>query len=234
MNERNTFVGRRGHNDPSTKRFTFKYNEFDKIIEMVPGLDREEITDYPYVDSMLVDYDYSKYHRKVRMSADAVNETLIQTGISDPAAIIALTTKEEVYFGTTYMLPLEMVLRTPLEYYNPYDVPMLNRSQITGDGTEDNPFNGGSIIGFNYFMPEEMFDLNNWQPPRSNADTNYYMWVTDSNGNKRHNFASGIWIFLPKFKWANDDDWIRLRYPVYLDALENGPIGHLIWREHNH
>jgi hypothetical protein len=112
-------------------------------------------------------------------------------------------------------MPLEIVLRTLLEAWNPYGfVEVSDTTPVTGTGTLLDPYSAVRQKAFWYRTPELMFSDGTLDPADTGAETVY---VLDSNGVAQAVRASGIRIHLPEVVSGLGD--LRLRYPVY--ALYN-------------
>jgi len=158
----------------------------------------------------------ARYHRKYSISRDAMGLNNYANGWNDPTLITAFTKNEQIVHGTSYMIPLEMVLRTPLETWNPNDLEVKN---VTGTGTLTNPLNGINPNNYFYHTPAEFYDgFDNADP----ADTGVSVKaVTNIRGQVTKNVASGIYIILPKIKEIKDR--VRIRFPIHWTSNEFSP-----------
>lgn len=193
--------------------------DFDSLIETIPslgGLDEEIIT-HRTVDgyNMFTANKLSNYHRRYSLQDDdAVGRRDYVNGWNDPTLVTGLTNNEQVINGVSYLLPLEMILRTPLETWNPNDLEL--KTSITGSGTLDNPFNGFIENNYNYHTPAEFFDGFTSVDP---ADTGVGVKaIKNIREEVSKNVASGIYIVLPKI--ATIEESVRIRFPINWKANE--------------
>ena len=212
-------------------RKRFRLKNIDEVIQVIPGLDGEgaSITKLTTIDGKTTiagGRNYAYYGRLFTYTGnDAVGITTYQYGWNDRTLFVAHTKHPNVYAGVSYLIPLEMILRTPLENWNPLNIPYVKDiQQITGDGTSGNPYNGWNERGYYYLTPSSFYE--NIQQSETPADTRNQAYIKDSQGNTQLCVASGIWINLPKI--ANVDQVIRIRFPVYYNAVEEGLIGYFI------
>lgn len=137
-------------------------------------------------------------HEYSFLQRDASNRSNAHRGFNDPNLFVAKTNNEEVMDGVSYMIPLELVLRTPRESWNPYNVPLKSHAEITANGrdgtTQSKALNGYHYDEYNFTLPNDLFS---GQPDIGTdvADTISSAWVLDGNGISRLMRASGINIF---------------------------------------
>ena len=130
---------------------------------------------------------------------DASGRSNAQRSFNDPNLFVAKTENDLVIDGISYMIPFELILRTPRESWNPDALPVIPTSDITGTGTKDDPYNGVNPQIYNFTIPFSLFNI---EPPESDpASTENLAWV-----NNKLYYASGINII--------GYDGIRIRYPV--------------------
>lgn len=137
-------------------------------------------------------------HEYSFMHPDASNRDNAHRGFNDPNLFVAKTTHYQVVDGVSYMIPLELVLRTPRESWNPYNVPLKSHAEITAGGkdgsTQSKALNGYHYDRYNFTLPNDLFS---GQPDSGSdaADTYTKAWVIDGNGTPRLMRGSGINIF---------------------------------------
>lgn len=108
------------------------------------------------------------------------------------------TAPEPTEYRYTWAIPLELVVRTPLESWNPYNLPLRggnaqdaadkHTTVITGDGTEANPFDGYTTInqfsvriGYYRVAAEFYRDIAEWQSGADYAKDLLVLDPTDEN-----------------------------------------------------
>jgi hypothetical protein len=209
------------------KRFRFRSDVVDinKIVEGIPGLDGvgAQILNWENVDGEeITGVNFAYYHRRYNLRPDAVNLSSWTTGINDPNLFVAHTSSPNVFRKTSYLIPLELVLRTPLETWNPYGIPTV--STVSGDGlSSGTPYSGRNEAGFWFFTPAELFA--GGLEAATVADTNTSpRWVKDSSGVPRLCYPSGIWIVTPGIDGVGH---LRTRFPIAPDACESGIWGYI-------
>jgi len=71
----------------------------------------------------IVNRNYAYYNRAYSLADDdAVNLRNYTNGWTDPTLVTAHTNNPLIYGGISYLLPLEIILRTPLEEWNPLNI----------------------------------------------------------------------------------------------------------------
>ncbi|WP_372053246.1 phage tail protein (plasmid) [Tistrella mobilis] len=169
------------------------------------------------------------YSRRASLSVpDASGRTGFHRGFNDPTLWAALTTQERVSgferdgrtYRASWAIPLELILRTPLESWNPYGIP--EQTTITGAGTEASPYNGYRTASVNWFTPDSLFQ---GDAAGDDADTSAgARFALDAGGTARAVRASGVRIFLPPVpKDGGGTTVIRTRYPVHPVYHEGSP-----------
>jgi hypothetical protein len=208
--------------DSYKARFKFKEND-NSLWELIPGLGgtSEEIVDYKTIDGWDVvnPENKARYHRVYSVARDAVGRGSYANGWNDPTLITAFTKDKQVVHGTSYLIPLELILRTPLETWNPNDLEIKNRSKITGSGTTANPLNGFAENYYNYHTPSEFYNGFDGVDPADTGST--IKAIRNTHGDVGNYMASGIWINLPKIK--NIEERVRIRYPLFWQSDEFSP-----------
>jgi len=167
----------------------------------------------------------ARYNRRYSAPADASNRTSAMRGFNDPSLFVARTTRPQVAqvdaggqaYRFTYAIPLELVLRTPLESWDPYALPVVGA--ITGNGiTPETAFNGQNPSLYHYRCPAEFFAGDT--PAPDPADTGHgSKYVKDAGGTPRLVRASGIRALLPAIDGVGS---LRIRHPVYPLFWEGG------------
>jgi hypothetical protein len=161
------------------------------------------------------------YNRKFSYAIGASGRLLARRGWNDPTLFTALTTRPEVApvtsgphsYRASYAIPLELILRTPLETWNPHVLPLLaDNVTPTGAGTQANPYNGYRRDNFYYLTPASFFSGAAGNPDPADTDPGD-VWIRDGGAVARAVRAAGIYVHLPAISGITPD--IRLRYPVY-------------------
>lgn len=212
-----------------------KIDLLDELMSKVPGLNGagsnlvEEYKDSGVVTQLtkwgseeLLNSAY--YNRRYGHSLNASGRTKGLRSYNDPSLFVAANTRPEVasfaadgqVYRRSYAIPLELILRTPLEAWNPYNVATFPVS--TGDGlTAGTAWQGRSDSSRHYITPAEMFGAVADPDP---ADTGASpRWVKGSDGTPRLVRASGLYAVLPSIAGAGAT---RLRFPVYPMYHEGG------------
>lgn len=209
-------------------RFEFSNkDDFDEAIKNIPSIGglSEEITNYKTIDGHTVTapQNVARFHRKYQIAfLDAVGRGSYRNGFNDPTLIVAHTEHPKVVNGISYMIPLEMILRTPLETWNPNDLEV--KENISGNGTLANPFNGIKSNNYFYHTPSDFFESYGTSDP---ADTGTGVKaITNINGEVTKNVGSGIYIVLPKIKEVADR--VRIRFPINWTSKEFSPANILL------
>jgi len=135
----------------------------------------------------------------------------------------------------SYALPLEVVYLTPLQTWNPYDLPSRNsQAEVTNGGKRngavgiDTAFNGTMAKKFHFITPAEFYEVGGVKTgPRDPADTaKNGAGVIDKNGDMKIMTSSGIRIVTPEIPGVGQ---VRLRYPIMPIHGE----GSGVWKELN-
>ena len=217
-------LARFGNTDFYSSRAKFRwkdYSIFDSFIETIPGIGglNENIEKYKTIDSwdLPTPLNKARYHRKYSVARDAVGRGNYMNGFNDPTLITSFTNTPNVAHGVSYMIPLEMVLRTPLETWNPNDLEL--KSSVSGNGTLDNPYSGIKENAVFYHTPAEFYNGFDTQDP---ADTGTGVKaIKNKDGEISKNVGSGIYITLPPIKTIRER--VRIRYPIHYTASEFSP-----------
>lgn len=207
----------------SSQRFRVRENTnapgaLDQMMGLLPGLDgaganlTETHTRYGQTESVRTWMDSSSpinaayYNRFAQaLGDDAANRHHFVRGDYDPYLFVASNTRTEVLpmtlNGHTYRwswaIPMEIVIRTPLESWNPYSIPTVADSgNDTNAGTQSNPIRGLNPAAGAYFMtPAELFAGASNAEAADTATGEY--WVMCGDGTARKMRASGIWMKTP-------------------------------------
>lgn len=210
----------------------------DDLMAMVPGLDGDgAILHEGYIEggvsktirsagssALLNAANYSR--RAALATSDASGRTDFLRGFNDPTLWAALTTQERVagferdgrIYRASWAIPFELILRTPLEAWNPYGIPART---VTGTGSSSAPYNGhsGSV---HWMMPAGLAAA---PEVHDGADSGRgSVWALDAGGTPREVRASGVRVFLPPIDdGAGGTVSLRTRYPVYPVHHEASP-----------
>jgi len=210
------------------KRFEWREEiDLHSIWQLIPGLDGEgaEILSLTSEDGHTIagGINYAYYHQKFSFTnPDAVNLFTFNEGWNDVTLVVAHTQNPKIYGGVSYLIPLELILRTPLESWNPYRLPY--RENVFGNGTPDAPYDGINPRARWFLTPAEFFKSK--PEGLTVADTaTSPRWVKDSSGTPRLVYPSGVWTVLPEIEGVGR---IRTRFPIYWDAHEKGILGHFL------
>ena len=203
------------------------------VFDPTPGqLSTEEIkldTDsYLNPDQLeAVGHDYAMYRRSFNYrDDDATNVVMSNIGWNDPSHISALVLDPKYPEQATQMIPLELVLRTPIESWNPENITKQTRATVTGKGTQADPYSGYADEFYFYHTPSSVYQ--GVKAPGLKADTGKTKWVNVPGKSASEYESSGIHIFLSGFKTG--EEYMRTRFPIAMDAMETGLVGHFIDR----
>ncbi len=224
----------------------------DEFMSQVPGLDGygAELTEthkYPgEVEDLLYHYDkpevlesayYSRFYSM--KNRGAANRSKARRGYNDPMLWVARTSRKEVLartnegesFAYSYAIPLELVVDTFLDKWDPYEVQRLEDIHPDAEGQkqrlatllqgvrsgslgkeEIQPVEAQHDDGLYYHTPVELFTSSD--TTSDPADTGAFaLWMMCKDGKARKHYASGIPFFLPKVDGTGEP--VRLRYPIY-------------------
>ena len=206
-----------------SRQARFECPDLERLCEMCPGLDGEgaflheevelnngEIDIFEDRDGGVLNAAY--YNHTYRFTrADAAGRQTADRGFNDPNLFVAKTTDPDVINGYSYMFPLEILLKTSLENWNPHNIPEIHRSILqaendAGHGSDQStPYSGQNYNEFFLLTPYALYGDSSTPDP---ADTRRQGWTTDGDGNAVRVWAAGQRIFTP-------DNSQRLRFPVY-------------------
>jgi len=146
-------------------------------------------------------------HRYSMVKGDASGRNNAHRGFNDPNLIVAKTDDPKVVDKVSYMVPLELVLRTPRENWNPYDA--FGSGYPTGTGKDsDHPLTHAYYNRYNFSIPADLFGTVS-DDGTDVADTRNKAWVSTPNNGNQLLMASGINIF--------DYDGMRKRFAVFAE-----------------
>lgn len=186
-------------------RFTLDQDSMDALCSQVWGLDGEgafipeainsygtTFTTYNVVGTAQANL--AKYNRTYKIGTnDAAGRTVARRGFNDPTLYVARTTKPNVVEGYSYMVPLELIVRSPLEVWNPWGLVVIDGdgSQGTGAGTQASPWNAAYTRLWWNLMPPNFFSAGVSDP----ADTTSGgVWIRATDGKAYPADNSGITI----------------------------------------
>jgi hypothetical protein len=204
------------------KRFRIRTDiSINSVLQQIPGLDGRgaSIENFKTSDGHnCYGVNFAYYHHSFGAGVDANNISYRYNGWNDPNLFVAHTKNDRILNNTSYLIPLELILRTPLETWNPYNVE--RKDIVNGSGTSDDPYDGYNEHGKYFLTPAKFFT----GEIETNivADTHKYAYVQTPNDGTKLLYASGIWITLPTIK---DVGTIRIRYPIYRESVEDGIVG---------
>lgn len=224
----------------------------DEFMSHVPGLNgygakMTETHKYPgEVEDLLYHYDkpevlesayYSRFYSM--KNRGAANRSKARRGYNDPMLWVARTNRKEVLahtdagesFAYSYAIPLELVIDTFLDRWDPYEVQRLEDLEPDAEGQkqrlatllqgvrsgaigkeEMKPVDAQHDDGLYYHTPIELFTSSD--ETGDPADTGAHaLWMMCKDGKARKHYASGIPFFLPKVDGKGKP--VRLRYPIY-------------------
>ena len=226
------------------KRYRLSENKnqpgfLDQIMSMIPGLDGEganlnevykdislntDVTILDYNNNPLNIGYYNRYAGIPTNDASGFSKFL--RSFNDPYLFVAMNTQNSVYgpkidnrnYKVSYAIPLEIILRTCLENWNPYNLPSLQPgTTLTGNGTQNSPYNAYSTRQNFYLTPSSFYSGQNESLPANTAKVS--VWIYDSNGVARNVIASGIYVDLPPI---NGVGTIRIRHAIFPVYHEGG------------
>jgi hypothetical protein len=187
-------------------RFTLDQDSMDAICAQVWGLDGEGAFIPEVIDSYGTNFttynvvgdaqaNLAKYNRTYKIgSNDASGRTTARRGFSDPTLYVAKTTLPSVVEGYSFMIPLELIVRTPLEVWNPWSLNLIDGNPASGGsgaGTPASPWNAAYTQLWYNLLPPNFFSAGASDP----ADTTTGgVWIQASNGSAYPADNSGIFI----------------------------------------
>lgn len=230
-------------------RFVLAENILDTICERCYGLDGEgsySIETFALPDTapyqVLSPYDsqvlnVSKYNKSYAIGGlDASNRGSSPRGFNDPTLYVAKDNTGKSITGYSYMIPIELVLRTPYETWNPYEI-FVYRAKAP-DKSEASyllaqksaPNTMASYFGGYYVSPIGVFGKS--QTSSDGADTgSSTVWMVSGEEQTVKVEATGISITKVAnkevgsfvYKTPQGDDYsnvLRFRYPIYANYFD--------------
>ncbi|GFN87049.1 hypothetical protein PoB_001355500 [Plakobranchus ocellatus] len=205
----------------------------DDLVAQVPGLDGigGKLNEQSFGRENTGNLAY--YNRAYPSDKDAMNYYDELRGFSDGNMYVALTTQKRVAplivtecssSGTncvesriraSWMFPLEVIYMTPLQRWNPYNVPHSSGDWSTYAGTSTGKTPEKAFLGTHdrnfYRFPSKVFDI--LRPTdRVTADSHASgRYIKNEKGEVAHMAASGPRAILPYIDGVGET---RLRYPV--------------------
>ncbi len=187
-------------------RFTLDQDSMDAICAQVWGLDGEGAFIPEVIDSYGTNFttynvvgdaqaNLAKYNRTYKIgSNDAAGRTTARRGFNDPTLYVAKTTLSSVVEGYSFMIPLELIVRTPLEVWNPWGLNLIDGNPASGGsgaGTPVSPWNAAYTQLWYNLLPPNFFSAGASDP----ADTTTGgVWILAANGSAYPADNSGIFI----------------------------------------
>ena len=130
--------------------------------------------------------------------------------VDSTIGINILDSIRQVERRVTFAVPFEVIWLTPLHSWNPYNIPKKSSADISGKGSQTDPYNG--IGDKEYFMtPNEFFTGSFEQGDAADTVSGGVHVQTPSHG-VRVTHASGVRILFPEI--AGIEGRIRQRYPI--------------------
>lgn len=212
----------------------------DELMAKVPGLngggtlvETFNDTGTPYnlkrYGSNTEDLNAAFYNRFFSIFFTASGRANVRRGWNDPTLWVASTTRPEVAAVLdptmnnaprrySYAIPLELVLRTPLEAWNPHNIPAVADPTMAGARTGSTPaaaYTGYRTNGYNWKVPQAFYSGATVGDP---ADTGAgSKQVLDGEGNAQAVRGSGIYVITPPIAGIGANGAakdVRLRYPI--------------------
>ena len=159
------------------------------------------------------------------VAKDASNRNDAIRGFNDPNLMVARNTLPRVIGGTSYMIPLELVLRTPRESFDPLAASGATRPIIspTANGKlSTTPLTNAHFDNYNFTIPADLYGIVS-QDGTDVADTSSSAWVTTPSGPKFLR-ASGLSVF------DYNDNGVantghRKRFPIFQEYHDYAKAG---------
>ena len=222
-------------------RFHMEQNDMISICESVWGLDGAGAYISEEIDSYGNDYaTYDASNQTDRLNMARYNRTYgygdpgasgrrsARRGFSDPTLFVAKTTSSSVVEGYTWMVPIELVVRAPVEIWNPWDIILLEgkpdgiNSSGSGNSASD-PWNAAFTQLWYSLLPPGFFNSNNDDP----ADTSTGgKWIMANDGNAYPAENSGIWI-----QYSNAADYRDASGNPYSTVFRQRMVIAPVWHE---
>jgi hypothetical protein len=187
-------------------RFTLDQSDMDALCTQVWGLDGEGAFIAENINSYGTVYttfnpdgrsqaNLAKYNRNfVTGTRDAAGRAYGRRGFNDPTLYVARTTRPEVVEGYSYMIPLELIVRSSLEIWNPWNLRIIDGpldAAASGDGSRASPWNAAYTHLWWNLLPPNFFSAGISDP----SDTvRGGVWIRANDGNAYPADNSGIYI----------------------------------------
>jgi hypothetical protein len=221
-------------------RFKLRDDDLQAICEGVWGLDGEgayipeDINSYGSVYST---YDpanpsdrlnMARYNRTYNYgAAGASGRSSAKRGFSDPTLYVAKTTRSDVVEGYTWMIPLELVVRAPVEIWNPWNLILIEgrptSSNSSGNGSQSSPWNAAFTQLWYSMLPTGLFSASDDDPANTATGGT---WVMSNDGNAYPANNSGIWV-----KYDNAGDYRDLNGNPYSTVFRQRIVIAPVWHE---
>ncbi|WP_105168553.1 hypothetical protein [Pseudoalteromonas sp. T1lg23B] len=200
----------------------FECVDLARLCEQLPGLEGagavlEEKYDQYGLEDTLQNWqggslNAAYYNRRYRFARnDASGRVSANRGFNDPTLFSAKTSHPQVVGGFSWMIPLELILRTPREHWNPYGCETVENNQLrtedsnNGGTSADKAYSGIHEQHFYFGTPKAL--LTEQVSGSDPADTANTAWVKGADGTPRLLYGNGIRV--------HDYDGHRQRFPVY-------------------
>lgn len=155
----------------------------------------------------------ARYNRRSIINrSDASGRQVFHRGFNDPRLFVAKTTHSEVVNGFSYAIPLEVLVRSPVESWNPANITINRATPIpTAAGTLADPFPDARPDNGWYYVPKAIFTVvpGATDPADTVAPSKF---VRGADLNIYECAAAGVWV--------HDLAGRRTRIPVYRMAQE--------------
>ena len=175
---------------------------------------KQDVYFSPYDEKGFYYYD-SLYRTGVK---DAMGFNSSNRGFNDPNLFTAKTSFKEVIGGWTFMIPIELIVRTPRENWNPFNLTKIDAP--TGDGSSTKPYSGYNDNGQFFTVPVDAYGISTTQIlnniKSTDGDTRPWAYMNSAAGVKLM-LASGIRTF--------DVTGERLRFPIIPESLRTDQNG---------
>ncbi|SFD14223.1 hypothetical protein [Pseudoalteromonas denitrificans] len=160
------------------------------------------------------------YNRSYRFNRnDASGRVSANRGYNDPNLFVAKTDHKQVVGGFSWMIPLELILRTPIEHWNPHNLPTsdyqtLKSEDAQGKGkSAETAYSGIYKQHYWFGTPKALFSDNS--SPTDAADTTNSAWVKNANNEAKLVIGNGLRV--------HDLDGMRQRFPIYPVYFDHSP-----------
>lgn len=224
-------------------RFKLRDDDLRAICEGVWGLDGEgayipeDINSYGSVYST---YDPANPSDRLNMArynrvynygaAGASGRSSAKRGFSDPTLYVAKTTRTDVVEGYSWMIPIELVVRAPVEIWNPWDLILIegrpDSNNSSGNGSQSSPWNAAFTQLWYSLLPTGLFNASDDDPANTATGGT---WVMSNDGNAYPANNSGIWV-----KYSNAGDYRDLNGNPYSTVFRQRIVIAPVWHEYTY